>query len=199
MSVATAGAGARDPRAAAQRAHDRTVPVRTHTRLSPWPERSSVSPTSYAARVHRDRHGRGIRGPLVRAGVPIAAVAGGPLRPDRERGGRARRAPLAGAAGERRVRGRPGAGGRRRRERTRRPRVRSSRPASCSPRSCPARPAGVPTSCSTASRSSCARTRVEDLEDLVHDIVVQVVANYLGLEPEVVDPGFGGAEPPSQA
>jgi predicted Zn-dependent protease with MMP-like domain len=32
---------------------------------------------------------------------------------------------------------------------------------------------------------------VEDLEDLVHDIVVQVIANYLGLEPDVVDPGFG--------
>jgi predicted Zn-dependent protease with MMP-like domain len=32
----------------------------------------------------------------------------------------------------------------------------------------------------------------EDLEDLVHDIVVQVIANYLGLEPGVVDPGFDG-------
>jgi predicted Zn-dependent protease with MMP-like domain len=31
----------------------------------------------------------------------------------------------------------------------------------------------------------------EDLEDLVHDIVVHVISNYLGLEPEVVDPGFG--------
>jgi predicted Zn-dependent protease with MMP-like domain len=30
----------------------------------------------------------------------------------------------------------------------------------------------------------------EDLEDLVHDIVVQVIANFLGLEPGVVDPGF---------
>jgi predicted Zn-dependent protease with MMP-like domain len=37
---------------------------------------------------------------------------------------------------------------------------------------------------------------LDDLEDLLHDIVVQVIANYLGLEPEVVDPGFGGAEPP---
>jgi predicted Zn-dependent protease with MMP-like domain len=33
---------------------------------------------------------------------------------------------------------------------------------------------------------------VEDLEDLVHDIVVHVIANYLGLDPEVVDPGFNG-------
>jgi predicted Zn-dependent protease with MMP-like domain len=32
----------------------------------------------------------------------------------------------------------------------------------------------------------------EDLEDLVHDIVVHVISNYLGLEPDVVDPGFGG-------
>ena len=32
---------------------------------------------------------------------------------------------------------------------------------------------------------------VEDLEDLVHDIVVHVIANYLGLDPETVDPGFG--------
>jgi predicted Zn-dependent protease with MMP-like domain len=39
---------------------------------------------------------------------------------------------------------------------------------------------------------------LEDLEDLVHDVVVQVVANYLGLEPDVVDPGFGGPEPPPQ-
>ena len=36
---------------------------------------------------------------------------------------------------------------------------------------------------------------LEDLEDLVHDIVVQIIANYLGLEPDVVDPGFG-SEPP---
>jgi predicted Zn-dependent protease with MMP-like domain len=35
---------------------------------------------------------------------------------------------------------------------------------------------------------------IEDLEDLVHDVVVQVIANYLGLEPDVVDPGFGAAE-----
>jgi predicted Zn-dependent protease with MMP-like domain len=31
---------------------------------------------------------------------------------------------------------------------------------------------------------------VQDLEDLLHDVVVQVVANYLGLDPDVVDPGF---------
>ena len=31
----------------------------------------------------------------------------------------------------------------------------------------------------------------EDLEDLVHDIVVHVISNYLGLSPDVVDPGFG--------
>jgi predicted Zn-dependent protease with MMP-like domain len=37
---------------------------------------------------------------------------------------------------------------------------------------------------------------VEDLEDLVHDIVVHVIANYLGLDPETVDPGFNGSEPP---
>lgn len=35
-----------------------------------------------------------------------------------------------------------------------------------------------------------------DLEDLVHDVVVQVIANYLGLEPDVVDPGFGASDPP---
>jgi predicted Zn-dependent protease with MMP-like domain len=39
---------------------------------------------------------------------------------------------------------------------------------------------------------------VEDLEDLVHDIVVQVIANYLGLEPDVVDPGFDSTEPPPE-
>jgi predicted Zn-dependent protease with MMP-like domain len=32
----------------------------------------------------------------------------------------------------------------------------------------------------------------EDLEDLVHDIVVEEVAHFLGLSPDVVDPeGFG--------
>jgi predicted Zn-dependent protease with MMP-like domain len=40
---------------------------------------------------------------------------------------------------------------------------------------------------------------LEDLEDLVHDVVVQVIANYLGLEPEVVDPGFGSNEPPPES
>jgi predicted Zn-dependent protease with MMP-like domain len=35
---------------------------------------------------------------------------------------------------------------------------------------------------------------MEDLEDLLHDVVVQVVANYLGLEPGVVDPGFDDAD-----
>lgn len=32
----------------------------------------------------------------------------------------------------------------------------------------------------------------EDLEDLVHDIVVEEVARFLGLDPETVDPGYGG-------
>lgn len=31
----------------------------------------------------------------------------------------------------------------------------------------------------------------EDLEDLVHDVVVEEVAHFLGLDPETVDPGFG--------
>jgi predicted Zn-dependent protease with MMP-like domain len=39
---------------------------------------------------------------------------------------------------------------------------------------------------------------VTDLEDLIHDVVVQVIANYLGLEPEVVDPGFGSIDPPPE-
>jgi predicted Zn-dependent protease with MMP-like domain len=30
----------------------------------------------------------------------------------------------------------------------------------------------------------------EDLEDLVHDVVVEEVARFLGLDPETVDPGF---------
>jgi predicted Zn-dependent protease with MMP-like domain len=32
----------------------------------------------------------------------------------------------------------------------------------------------------------------DDLEDLVHDIVVEEVAQFLGLDPETVDPGYGG-------
>ncbi|HEU5033973.1 MAG TPA: metallopeptidase family protein [Mycobacteriales bacterium] len=31
----------------------------------------------------------------------------------------------------------------------------------------------------------------EDLEDLVHDVVVEEVAHFLGLDPDIVDPGFG--------
>jgi predicted Zn-dependent protease with MMP-like domain len=34
----------------------------------------------------------------------------------------------------------------------------------------------------------------EDLEDLVHDIVVEEVAQFLGLDPETVDPGFSTDE-----
>ena len=30
----------------------------------------------------------------------------------------------------------------------------------------------------------------EDLEDLVHDVVVEEVARFLGLDPETVDPGY---------
>jgi predicted Zn-dependent protease with MMP-like domain len=32
----------------------------------------------------------------------------------------------------------------------------------------------------------------EDLEDLVHDVVVEEVAHFLGLDPDVVDPGYDG-------
>jgi predicted Zn-dependent protease with MMP-like domain len=35
-----------------------------------------------------------------------------------------------------------------------------------------------------------------DLEDLVHDVVVQIVADFLGLDPDTVDPGFGEDDPP---
>jgi predicted Zn-dependent protease with MMP-like domain len=31
----------------------------------------------------------------------------------------------------------------------------------------------------------------EDLEDMIHDIVVEEVAHFLGLDPETVDPGYG--------
>jgi predicted Zn-dependent protease with MMP-like domain len=34
----------------------------------------------------------------------------------------------------------------------------------------------------------------DDLEDLIHDIVVEEAARFLGLDPEVVDPGYGGDE-----
>jgi len=37
---------------------------------------------------------------------------------------------------------------------------------------------------------------LEELAELVHDVVVEKVADYLGLDPEVVDPGYGeGWEP----
>ena len=31
----------------------------------------------------------------------------------------------------------------------------------------------------------------DDLEDMIHDIVVEEVAHFLGLDPETVDPGYG--------
>jgi predicted Zn-dependent protease with MMP-like domain len=34
----------------------------------------------------------------------------------------------------------------------------------------------------------------DDLEDLIHDIVVEEAARFLGLDPEIVDPGYGGDE-----
>jgi predicted Zn-dependent protease with MMP-like domain len=37
---------------------------------------------------------------------------------------------------------------------------------------------------------------VVDLEELVHDVVVQIVADFLGLDPDIVDPGFGGENDP---
>lgn len=33
----------------------------------------------------------------------------------------------------------------------------------------------------------------QDLEDLVHDVVVEEVAHVLGLDPDTVDPGYGGS------
>jgi predicted Zn-dependent protease with MMP-like domain len=35
----------------------------------------------------------------------------------------------------------------------------------------------------------------DELGDLVHDVVVEQVAELLGLEPETVDPGYGGGSP----
>jgi predicted Zn-dependent protease with MMP-like domain len=37
---------------------------------------------------------------------------------------------------------------------------------------------------------------VTDLEDLVHDVVVQIVADYLGLDPDTVDPGYDEDQAP---
>lgn len=34
----------------------------------------------------------------------------------------------------------------------------------------------------------------DDLEDMIHDIVVEEVAHFLGLDPETVDPGYGDLE-----
>ena len=41
-------------------------------------------------------------------------------------------------------------------------------------------------------------TGLEELVELVHDVVVEKVAEFLGIEPEAVDPGYGeGWEPGS--
>ena len=41
-------------------------------------------------------------------------------------------------------------------------------------------------------------TGLEELAELVHDVVVEKVAEFLGLDPEAVDPGYGeGWEPGS--
>jgi predicted Zn-dependent protease with MMP-like domain len=42
-------------------------------------------------------------------------------------------------------------------------------------------------------------TGLEELAELVHDVVVEKVAEFLGLDPEAVDPGYGdGWEPGAQ-
>ncbi len=49
---------------------------------------------------------------------------------------------------------------------------------------------------STGVRSKHDRPGLEELAELVHDVVVEKVAEYLGLDPEAVDPGYGeGWEP----
>ena len=35
-------------------------------------------------------------------------------------------------------------------------------------------------------------TGAEELSDLVHDVVVEEVAELLGVDPQVLDPGYGG-------
>lgn len=154
-----------------------------------------MSSTSYAAPVHRDRHGRGIRGPLVRAGVPIAAAPA--ERFDRiaaeaiehvEYRWREQLANVEFAV--------------------------DLVPAVELDGSDPATEGAVESAGVLLAQIMPGPTRerthivlyrkpielrarsVEDLEDLVHDVVVQVVANYLGLEPTVVDPGFGGDPDP---
>jgi predicted Zn-dependent protease with MMP-like domain len=146
--------------------------------------------------VRRDRHGRGIRGPLVGVGVPISTSPAD--RFDRiaseavehvEHRWRSQLAavrfavdlvPAGGGAAAAATAGAIESGG---------VLLAQIVPAV----------AGQPTQIVLYRKPIELRARdLEDLEDLVHDVVVQVIANYLGLEPEVVDPGFGSAEPPPE-
>jgi predicted Zn-dependent protease with MMP-like domain len=146
--------------------------------------------------VTRDRHGRGIRGPLVRVGVPISASPAD--RFDRiaseavdhiEHRWRDELANVSFAvdlvpATDARGSARPTEGA-----------IESAGVllAQILPGS-----AGRPTQIVLYRKPIELRaTSLEDLQDLVHDVVVQVIANFLGLEPEVVDPGLGDGEPPA--
>ena len=132
-------------------------------------------------RRRRDRHGRGLRGPLAAArGAGLAQ----PPRPVRRPGARRRgaaRAALGARAGGRRVRRRghpaerPGPVGARRG--AARP-VLPGRRATC-----------PPGSSSTAARWRAGRPTGRRSGALVHEVVVEQVAHLLGLTPEQVDPG----------
>ena len=139
----------------------------------------------------RDRHGRGLRGRLVPPGVPLyrsraqqfddlvlEAVARLELRWESELSGvefAVQEIPDSGGVGDDGV-----------------PLAQIIRGAADA--SDPAHPAGAPRIV-LFRRPLLARAEDEDeLSDLVFDVVVEEVAEILGVDPETVDPGYGGLD-----
>jgi predicted Zn-dependent protease with MMP-like domain len=151
------------------------------------PARSSREPGRKARGArHRDRHGRGLRGPLVPEGVPLART--GAERFDElvldavehldDRWG-AQLADVEFAVEDV-------------------PPLPTRPAAEGSARAIPLARL-LPTTARRAARIVVYRRPIEaraadrdELADLVHDVVVEQVAELLGLEPETVDPGYGG-------
>ena len=190
------GRAARGARAATQGAHGgRRYPSGAR---QPLKTRGAAAPPTVAGvsaprrRRRRDRRGRGAARPAGAAARAAGRLPDAALRRPRPRRRRARGGALARPARGRGLRRRGGPAGRRRggpaaAGRTRSPRRRAARAAARARR----RVAGARIVIYRRPLELRAVDR-DDLEDLVHDIVVEEVAQFLGMDPAEVDPdGYG--------
>ena len=146
------------------------------------------APRGHARAAPRDRRGRGMRGPAFGPGAPGRAGAGPPHRARAVRPGRRRRDERRGVALDRGARRRSSS-----RSRTSRCcRAPGSRRGCRWPRWCRPRRRRHRGWCCSAGRSSTARRRRADLEALVLTVVVEQLADYLGVPAEDVHPDYEG-------